>query len=113
MTHHKERLPLADYDDLPVGVLEGQVRGLPAGDVAKLLDYEMTHGHRTHVVEVLRHRLDHAPGGFSADTGKGGLPGKATPTSRSGVSPATAAAPHSPPPHGTSDQSGRPKGNAS
>ncbi|MER6980881.1 hypothetical protein ABT317_28905, partial [Streptomyces carpinensis] len=42
----RSTLPLPDYDQLPLGSLEGRVRSLSAEEVEELLAYERTHADR-------------------------------------------------------------------
>jgi hypothetical protein len=56
MTEH-DRLPLPDYDHLPLGGLTSRIRTLDAAGVQTLLEYERAHGNRLPVVEVLQNRL--------------------------------------------------------
>ncbi|WP_037679938.1 hypothetical protein [Streptomyces griseus] len=105
-------LPLPDYDHLPIGGLESRVRSLAAGDVEKLLAYEHEHADRRPVTEVLTSRLEQLRAGAEPTSGDPGAlrPEQGRGRSASHVSPATSAQPLSPPPHGTPDQRGKPKG---
>ncbi|MGW4081632.1 hypothetical protein ACWEGS_01195 [Streptomyces sp. NPDC004822] len=109
-SHHA--LPLPDYDHLPLGGLRSRVRSLTAGEVEELLAYEHAHGDRLPVTELLDARLDQLHSGAEPTSGD---PGALRPESggrRTGspMSPATSPQPFGPPPHGTPDQRGRPKG---
>ncbi|MEU9212301.1 hypothetical protein AB0D27_31305 [Streptomyces sp. NPDC048415] len=109
----RSTLPLPDYDHLPLGGLESRVRALNAEEVEELLAYERTHADRLPVTEVLTARLEQLREGAEPTSGD---PGAIRPEQRatqagSPVSPATSPEPSSPPPHGTPDQPGRPKGN--
>ncbi|MEU2876527.1 hypothetical protein [Streptomyces sp. NPDC007070] len=109
----RSTLPLPDYDHLPLGALEGRVRSLSAGEVEELLAFERTHADRLPVTEVLTARLEQLKSGAEP---RGGDPTALRPEqggTRAGspVTPATSPQPSSPPPHGTPDQRGKPKGN--
>jgi hypothetical protein len=109
----RNTLPLPDYDHLPLGGLESRVRSLTAEEVEELLAYERTHADRLPVTEVLTSRLEQLRAGAEPTSGDPGALRPEQTTSRTGspVSPATSPQPHSPPPHGTPDQPGKPKGN--
>ncbi|MGW0335751.1 hypothetical protein ACWD0J_28460 [Streptomyces sp. NPDC003011] len=105
-------LPLPDYDHLPIGGLESRVRSLTAPEVEELLAYERTHADRLPVTELLTARLKQLEAGAEPTSGD---PGALRPEQSEGhggspVSPATSPQPFSPPPHGTPDQPGKPKG---
>ena len=108
----RDALPLPDFDHLPLGGLRTRIRSLSADEVEKVLDYERSHGDRTPVVQVINARLAELASGAEPT---GGDPTAVRPEQharreRQRVSPDTAAeAPH-PPPQGTPDQRGRPKG---
>ncbi|MEU6375924.1 hypothetical protein [Streptomyces sp. NPDC046909] len=108
----RDTLPLPDYDHLPIGGLESRVRSLGSEDVQTLLAYERTHGDRLPVTEVLTARLEQLDAGAEPTDGD---PRALRPEQRAGragspVSPVTSPQPFSPPPHGTPDQRGKPKG---
>ncbi|MEU3841238.1 hypothetical protein AB0E88_14545 [Streptomyces sp. NPDC028635] len=108
----RSALPLPDYDHLPTGGLESRVRSLTAEEVEELLAYERTHADRLPITEVLTSRLDQLRAGAEPS---GGDPGALRPEQGQGrtgspVTPATSPQPFSPPPHGTPDQRGKPKG---
>lgn len=113
--HAHSSLPLPDYDHLPIGGLASRVRSLAPDEVEDLLAYERSHGDRLRVTELLATRLEQLHAGAEPTSGD---PGALRPESGvrhggSPVSPATSARPFSPPPHGTPDQRGRPKGDRS
>ncbi|MHC3469890.1 hypothetical protein ACYF6T_14350 [Streptomyces sp. 7R007] len=105
-------LPLPDYDHLPIGGLESRVRSLSADEVRDLLAYERSHADRLPVTELLSARLEQLEAGAEPTTGDPGAlrPEQAGRHGGSPVSPATSPQPFSPPPHGTPDQRGKPKG---
>ncbi|WP_329343925.1 hypothetical protein OG252_46165 [Streptomyces sp. NBC_01352] len=109
----RDSLPLPDYDQLPIGGLESLVRSLSAQDVEELLAYERTHADRVPVTEVLTARLEQLEAGAEPTSGDPGAlrPEQIAHAGGSRVSPATSPKPFSPPPHGTPDQRGKPKGN--
>lgn len=111
----RRKLPLPDYDHLPIGGLASRVRSLASDEVEDLLAYERSHGDRLAVTELLATRLEQLHAGAEPTSGD---PGALRPesTARHGgspVSPATSSQPVSPPPHGTPDQRGKPKGDRS
>ncbi|MFI5673463.1 hypothetical protein [Streptomyces cellulosae] len=105
-------LPLPDYDHLPIGGLESRVRSLTASEVEELLAYERTHADRLPVTELLTARLEQLEAGAEPTSGDPGAlrPEQGGHSGGSPVSPATSPQPFSPPPHGTPDQRGKPKG---
>ena len=54
---HHDKLPLPDYDHLPVGSLEGRIRSLDGAGLEALLAYERAHADRVQVVQLLENRL--------------------------------------------------------
>lgn len=105
-------LPLPDYDHLPLGGLESRVRPLTAEEVEELLAHERTHADHPPITEVLTSRPEQLKAGAEPTSGDPGALRPEQTTNRTGspVSPATSPRPHSPPPHGTPGQPGRPKG---
>ncbi|MCH5672011.1 hypothetical protein [Streptomyces gilvus] len=108
----RDTLPLPDYDHLPIGGLESRVRSLSADEVEELLAFERSHADRLPVTELLSARLGQLHAGAEPTSGNPGAPRPEHSGGRSGspVSPATSPQPFSPPPHGTPDQRGKPKG---
>ncbi|MEV5342591.1 hypothetical protein AB0K93_29520 [Streptomyces sp. NPDC052676] len=107
----RSSLPLPDYDHLPIGGLESRVRSLSAEEVEELIAYERTHADRLPVTELLTARLEQLHSGAEPTSGDPSAlrPEQAQGRAGSHVSPATAAQPFGPPPHGTPDQRGKPK----
>src|SRR5690606_5799641 len=105
-------LPLPDYDHLPLGGLESRVRSLNTAEVEELLAYERTHADRLPVTELLSARLEQLRAGAEPTSGDPGALRPETGAARGGspVTPATSPQPFGPPPHGTPDQRGKPKG---
>lgn len=100
-------LPIADYDQVPSGALEHRIRSLSRAELETLLEYERHHAARVHVIEMLTARVEQLRGGGTPSEG-GADPGAPQSTPHgSPVSPATAAEPGHPPPHGTADQPGK------
>jgi hypothetical protein len=56
MTEH-DRLPLPDYDHLPVEGLASRIRTLDATGLETLLEYERAHADRLQVVMIMETRL--------------------------------------------------------
>ncbi|GGV81718.1 hypothetical protein [Streptomyces griseoloalbus] len=108
----RNTLPLPDYDHLPLGGLESRVRSLSADEVEELLAYERSHADRVPVTELLTARLEQLRGGAEPTSGDPDAlrPEQGTGRAGSPVSPATSPQPFGPPPHGTPDQRGKPKG---
>ncbi|MFE2264026.1 hypothetical protein [Streptomyces griseosporeus] len=108
----RNTLPLPDYDHLPLGGLESRVRSLTVEEVEELLAYERTHADRLPITEVLTARLEQLRAGAEPTSGDPGAlrPEQSVGRGGSPVSPATSPQPFSPPPHGTPDQRGKPKG---
>ncbi|MFR0354676.1 hypothetical protein [Streptomyces sediminimaris] len=109
----RNALPLPDYDHLPIGGLESRIRSLSSEEVEELLAYERSHADRVPAVDLLSARLEQLAPGAEPTTGDPGALRPEQHGSRAGspVSPATSSPPFSPPPHGTPDQRGKPKGN--
>ncbi|KES03205.1 hypothetical protein BU52_31930 [Streptomyces toyocaensis] len=108
----RNTLPLPDYDHLPLGGLESRIRSLTAGEVDELLSYERSHADRVPATELLTARLEQLRAGAEPTSGDPGAvrPEQVTGRTGSPVSPATSPQPSGPPPHGTPDQRGKPKG---
>ncbi|MER7491026.1 hypothetical protein ABTY20_35160 [Streptomyces sp. NPDC126497] len=109
----RNTLPLPDYDHLPIGGLESRIRSLSAGEVEELLAYERSHADRVPATQLLAARLEQLNAGAEPTSGDPGAlrPEQGAGQAGSPVSPATSPQPSSPPPHGTPDQRGKPKGN--
>lgn len=102
----KETLPLPDYDELPFGKLEHQIRALPIGDIHILIEHEQQHGNRTPVLEPLRTRERQVEDGAEPSDGDqwDGTGRPADTRKGSPVSPDSAAKPTGPLRHGTAGQ---------
>ncbi|MFG3496363.1 hypothetical protein [Streptomyces sp. NPDC047928] len=112
-TSDRGGLPLPDFDQLPVGTLQHRIRSLGSDDLDQLLRYERQHAHRTQVEQLLTSRKRQLDAGAAPSGGdpEGFRPERAGHAEGgSPVSPATSPQPSSPPPHGTPDQRGKPKG---
>ncbi|AQS71127.1 hypothetical protein [Streptomyces pactum] len=108
----RNTLPLPDYDHLPIGGLESRIRSLGAEEVEELLAYERSHADRLPATQVLAARLEQLESGAEPSSGDPDAvrPEQGQGRTGSPVSPATSPEPFSPPPHGTPDQPGKPKG---
>ncbi|WP_077801422.1 hypothetical protein [Streptomyces sp. JHA26] len=108
----RDTLPLPDYDHLPIGGLESRIRSLDVEQVEELLVYERSHAHRVPVTELLTTRLEQLKSGAEPSSGDPGAlrPEQGRGHKGSPVTPATSPQPFGPPPHGTPDQRGKPKG---
>ncbi|PZH17641.1 hypothetical protein C1I97_04855 [Streptomyces sp. NTH33] len=115
MAADRDILPLPDYDQLSRGSLESRVRPLTAEQVEELLAHERTHADRLPVTEVPAARLAQLQAGGRPTQGDPAAlrPEQGEGRADSPVTPATSPEPLGPPPHGTPDQRGKPKGNRS
>src|SRR3954471_16923453 len=99
MTAEHDRLPLPEYDHIPIGHLPSRISSLDEPQVGELLDYERAHGARLPVVAALEHRLEQLRGGAqpsgSLPTSLPEVSGSASGGSK--VSPATSGPPINPP----------------
>jgi hypothetical protein len=100
-------LPIADYDQIPPGELEHRIRSLSRPELEDLLEYERQHASRVQVLEMLTARLDQLRKGSAPSEGGAAPAAPGSTPHGSPVSPATAAEPGHPPPHGTADQPGK------
>src|SRR4051812_27730908 len=82
-----DRLPIPDYDHLPLGSLTHRIRSLDVGEVVALLNHERAHADRVPVVQVLERRVEALRSGVAEP---------------SGGDPAAAQPEHAPPPSGGS-----------
>jgi hypothetical protein len=104
-------LPLRDYDHLPLPSLAQRIRSLTADELAELLGYERAHANRLPAVQIFERRLAELAAGASPSSGQqqSGPDWPPPPAGGPKVTPQTAGPPAFPPPHGTTDQSGKPK----
>jgi hypothetical protein len=105
-------LPIPDIDQIPAASLEHRIRSLNGPELETLLTHERKHAQRAPVMSMLTARMHQLDEGAEPTRGSAGTPADQPRPghSASPVSPATAARPVHPPPHGTPDQSGKPKG---
>lgn len=101
---------IPDYDSLSAGDIAHRARSLTSTELEQLVAYEREHADRTPVLETLNSRLAQLEAGQPPSPG--GTPPPRPREGRRGspVGPDTAGEPVHPPPHGTPQQSGRPKG---
>jgi hypothetical protein len=66
-----DELPLANYDQLPVGTVEHRIRSLDAEELETLLAYEHEHADRAPVIRVLDERLAQVRSGSEPSPGGG------------------------------------------
>ena len=114
MSHHQHgQLPIPDFDELSTGTLQHRIRSLSGEDLETLLRHERGHAGRPAVIQLLSARIGQLDEGAQPSPGGNGSPFDRPQRSqkRSRISPKTSAQPISPPPHGTPDQPGKPKGN--
>jgi hypothetical protein len=105
-----DALPLADYDHIPNGTLPSRISGLDEGGVRQLLEYELAHGNRLPVVQILEHRLEALKAGAepSGSTSPDTPEVNQAPTG-SKVSPATSGPPVNPPSQGVPTNPAQPR----
>lgn len=112
MTQADDRLPIPDYDALPVATLQHRIRTLTLDQLSRLRDYETSHADRTAVTMLLDARLRELDAGAEPS---GGSPASAQPekpapeTSGSPVSPQTAGPKINPPSHGVPTNPAQPR----
>ncbi|MCW2652263.1 MAG: hypothetical protein QOE41_703 [Mycobacterium sp.] len=100
-----DHLPIPDYDQLPLAELQYAIRALGEDQLRTLIEHELTHGNRVHVLEVLHFRLEELKHGAQPSDGDPTRIPRPKPTPRgSPVSEATAAEPTPPPRHGVYSQ---------
>ncbi|MFE0257006.1 hypothetical protein [Streptomyces sp. NPDC059010] len=89
-----------------------RIRSPTSHEVQDLLVYEQAHADRLAVTEVLATQLEQLQAGAEPASGDPGALRPESGARRAGfpVSPATSPQPFGPPPHGTPDQRGKPKG---
>jgi hypothetical protein len=111
--HDHSSLPLRDYDHLPLAALGHRIRPLTADELGQLLAYEREHANRPIVVQLVQSRLAELAAGQPPSDGErqDGPEWPQPPSGTSQISPATAAPPVYPPPHGNPAQAARPKAN--
>ncbi|GAA2795886.1 hypothetical protein [Saccharopolyspora taberi] len=110
----EKRLPLPDYDELPVGVLRYRIRSLDADALGVLLDHEKGHADRALVEELITNRLHELEQGARPSPGSPADIPEARRHARSGspVTPGSGRQPSGPPArHGVIGEQGRPKPN--
>jgi hypothetical protein len=64
-----DELPIPDFDHLPLGDLSSRIRSLDVEAVSTLIDFELTHGHRVPVLQVLGTRREELAGGATPSSG--------------------------------------------
>lgn len=105
-----DELPLPDYDHLPLPSLRDRIRSLDEDALRTLIAYEQEHAHRLPVLEVLNARLEQLETGARPSEGhpyelKPEQP--PPPAGRTAASPAHAAPPAQPHPHGAAAEPAR------
>ncbi|MFL6141257.1 MAG: hypothetical protein ACJ72N_05195 [Labedaea sp.] len=68
MSHDK--LPLPDYDQLPIGSVQHRIRSLDDTQLRALIEHERQHGNRTPILEILTARLDQLANGAQPSGGE-------------------------------------------
>ncbi|QUH03234.1 hypothetical protein HUO13_22525 [Saccharopolyspora erythraea] len=110
-----DRLPLPDYDELPIGQLRHRIRSLQPEQVRELLEHEQRHGHRLPVEELLTARLQELEEGAEPSPGSPESMPETPGHTRGGspVAPGSGRGPSGPPPrHGIIGEQGRPNPNS-
>jgi hypothetical protein len=111
MTEH-DRLPLPDYDHLPVEGLASRIRSLDAADLETVLAYERAHADRLQVVTIMENRLTSLREGAQPSGGDPAAPAADDPVQASAgskVSEATSGPPMNPPSHGDPTNPAQPR----
>jgi hypothetical protein len=106
------KLPLRDYDHLPLTSLAYRIRSLTADEIEQLLAYERAHANRPGAIQIFAHRLDELAAGASPTPGRNqwGPDFPPPPHGEPPVSPQQAAPPGAIPPHGPPPVPAKPKG---
>jgi hypothetical protein len=65
----QDDLPLADYDQLPLGDLRHRIRSLDEGSLRTLVEHERAHGDRAPVLQLLTARLEQLENGAEPSGG--------------------------------------------
>jgi hypothetical protein len=112
--HQRDRLPIPDFDHLPVGSVASRIRSLDERSLEALVAYEEQHAARAPVLLVLRQRLVAVRAGAEQS---GGDPAAETrpeaardSADREGANPSTAGPPVNPPSHGVPTNPAQPRG---
>jgi hypothetical protein len=66
---HEPRLPIPEYDHLPLSSLAHRIRTLDEGGLTALLDHERAHGDRLPVVQLIEQRLADIHSGAAEPSG--------------------------------------------
>ena len=110
----RDRLPIPDFDHLPVGSVAARVRSLDEQSLEALVAYEEQHAARAPVLLVLRQRLvavragaELSGGDPAAETRPEAAPG---PADQERVNPSTEGPPVNPPSHGVPTNPAQPRG---
>ncbi|MBE9376048.1 hypothetical protein IQ251_16475 [Saccharopolyspora sp. HNM0983] len=105
----EQKLPLPDYDELPMGSLQHRVRALEADDVRLLLEHERAHADRVPVIELLTNRLQDLEQGAQPSSGDQSRAPEAPSHTPAGspVTPTGPAEPGRPTGHGTRSSTGQ------
>ena len=110
--NERDRLPIPDYDHLPLGSITHRIRSLDADGLRRLMEYEKRHGDRAPVMQIFTARLEALNSGGQPS---GGSPQAATPeaagapTGGSRVSPATEGPKINPPSQGVPTNPAQPR----
>lgn len=106
----RDRLPLPDFDHIPLGTLPSRISALDAEGIGQLLAFEREHGDRLPVVQVLERRLEQLQAGAepSGSTDQQ-MPEVTQSQHGSPVSPATSGPTINPPSHGVPTNPAQPR----
>ncbi|SNR36007.1 hypothetical protein SAMN06265360_103180 [Haloechinothrix alba] len=102
MTRRAARLPIPDFDELPLTSVQHQIRALERDELIELIEHEHAHADRTPVLELLRARLEQLDQGADTSGGDPAAHSERPADTRTGspVSPDAAAGPSGPLRHG-------------
>lgn len=107
-----DELPLDDYDQLPIGSLEGRIRSLDAEQLQVLLAYERAHADRPAVLQLLEQRLGQLEEGAEPSDGSPGAAHpevQAPPPPEPPAKPQTEGPPINPPSQGVPSNPAQPR----
>jgi hypothetical protein len=106
------QLPIPDFDHLPLGDVASRIRSLTLEEVNALVDFELKHGSRVPVLQLLGARRDELAAGAEPTGGDPGAfdPQRPPPPSgQSAVGPATTGPKINPPSQGDPTNPAQPR----
>ena len=110
-SHESDQLPISDYDELPLGDLQGRLRTLSSFELAGVLEYERQHANRPAVLLAGEARLEELRAGAKPSGGSPAGPRVDAPVPPHGgsVSPQTAGPKINPPSQGVPSNPAQPR----